>query len=331
MRRRDFMTLVGGAAIVWPLAAAGWPAAGAQQGKVARIGVLMGGTQAATKDRNACFDKGLRDLGWIEGQNIVIERRWYESSVARAPALAAELIRLHPDLIFTAGTDSAQAVQHATKDIPVVFSMVSDPVATGIVPNLAHPDANITGISNFFPAMIGKLLDLIITTSGAKQIAVLHDPDNPGKQVDLRYLQESARAVQVSIKPVPLHNTDDVNAAFVAMAKTLPDAVIVLVDAVTISNMELIVRRVAELTLPAIYQERTFVELGGLMSYALNYCDHFQRAATYVDKILKGEKPSALPVEQPATFQFVINRKAARAIGLTLPQTILAFADDVIE
>jgi putative ABC transport system substrate-binding protein len=325
MRRREFLTLVGGAAAFAPLAAH------AQQGKVARIGMLSGGTPAGTKDRDVCFDQGLRDLGWIEGQNIVVERRWAEGVTAREPALAAELVRLRPDLIFTSGTPAAQAAQHATSEIPIVFSMVSDPVASGIVPNLAHPNANITGVSNFFPAMISKLLDLIVTASGAKRIAVLHDPGNPGKQVDLRYLQDSARAMQVSIEPVPLHNTDDVNAAFAAMAKNLPGAVIVLVDAITISNMQLIVRQVAALNLPAIYQERTFVELGGLMSYALNYCQHLRRAAAYVDKILKGEKPSALPVEQPATFQFVINRKAARAIGLNLPQIILAFADEVIE
>ena len=175
-------------------------------------------------------------------------------------------------------------------------------MASGIVPNLARPNANITGVSNFFPAMISKLLELIVTASGAKRIAVLHDPGNPGKQIDLHHLQESAPSKQISIEPVPLHNTDDVNAAFAAMAKTPPDAVIVLVDAVTISNMQRIINQIAELKLPAIYQERTFVELGGLMSYALDYCQHVRRAAAYVDKILRGEKPSALPVEQPTTF-----------------------------
>jgi len=325
MRRREFLALFGAMGMATPHTAS------AQHGKVVRIGMLSGGTPAGTKDRDACFDQGLRDLGWIEGQNIVIERRWAEGNVAREPVLAQELVQLRPDLIFTSGTPAAQAAQHVTSEIPVVFSMVSDPVASGLVPNLAHPNANITGVSNFFPAMISKLLDLIVTTSGAKQIAVLHDPGNPGKQVDLRYLRESARTIPVSIEPVPLHNTDDVNAAFAAMAKFPPDAAIVLIDAVTISNMQLIVKQVAALKLPAIYQERTFVELGGLMSYALNYCQHVRRAAAYVDKILKGAKPSDIPVEQPATFQFVVNRSAARAIGLKLPQTILAFADDVIE
>jgi putative tryptophan/tyrosine transport system substrate-binding protein len=329
MYRRQFIAILGGASAAWPLT---WPlAARAQRGKPARIAILSGGTAAGTKDRDVCFDDGLRALGLIEGQNIVIERRWAEGSVARLPALAAELVGLRPDVIVTSGTPAAQAVQHATTDIPVVFNMVSDPVASGIVTNIARPDANVTGVSNFFPAMISKLLELIETASGAKRIAVMFDPANPGKQIDLRYLQDGGRTTQIAIEPLPVHNADDVNAAFAAMAKNPPGALIVLVDSVTISNMAPIVKQVAALKLPAIYQERTFVELGGLMSYALNYCQHMQRAAVYVDKILKGEKPSALPVEQPATFQFVINLKAAKAIGMTLPQTLLTFADDVIE
>lgn len=303
----------------------------AQQGRIARIGILSGGTAAGTKDRDACFDEGLRELGWIEGRNIAIERRWADGNIARAPALAEDLVHLRPDLIVTSGTPAAKAAQQATSDIPIVFNMVSDPVASGIVSNLARPDANITGVSNFFPAMISKLLELIETTSDARRIAVLHDPSNPGKQIDIRYLQESGPAMHVAIDPVPLHSREDVDAAFATMAKTRPGALIVLVDSVTISNMELIVKHAAELRLPAMYQERTFVELGGLMSYALNYCQHLKRAAAYVDKILKGEKPSALPVEQPATFQFVVNLRTAKAIGLHLPQTILAFADEVIE
>jgi putative tryptophan/tyrosine transport system substrate-binding protein len=325
MHRRQFLSILGYASVASPLAAR------AQQGKRARIAILNGGTAAGTKDRDACFDDGLRALGWVEGQNIVIERRWAEGSVARLPALAAEVVGLGPDLIVTSGTPAAQAMQHATGNIPVVFNMVSDPVASGIVTNIARPDANITGVSNFFPAMISKLLELIETAAGAKRIAVLFDPSNPGKQIDLRYLQDSGRTMQIAVEPAPVHSAEDVNAAFAALAKNPPGALIVLVDAVTISNMEPIVKQVAALKLPAIYQERTFVELGGLMSYALNYCQHMQRAATYVDKILKGEKPTDLPVEQPATFQFVVNLKTAKAIGLTVPQTLLTFADEVIE
>ncbi len=237
--------------------------------------MLSGGTAAGTKDRDKCLDDGLRELGWIEGQNLVVDRRWAEGGVAREPALAEELVRLRPDLIVTSGTPAAQAVQRATREIPVVFTM-----ASGLMSNLARPDGNVTGVSNFFPAMISKLLELIETAFGAKRIAVLHDPLNPGKQIDMRYLQESARALQVAIEPAPLHGAGEVETAFAAMAKDRPGALIVLVDAITISNMQPIVQHVAELKLPAIYQERTFVERGGLMSYASNYCQHLRRAET---------------------------------------------------
>ena len=179
--------------------------------------------------------------------------------------------------------------------------MVSDPVASGIVPNLAHPNANITGVSNFFPAMISKLLDLIVTASGAKRIAGLHDPGNPGKQVDSHYLQDSARAIQRFDRAGPAAQYRRRQCRIRRDGEKPAGRCDRPGYAVTISNMQLIVGQVAALKLPAIYQERTFVELGGLMSYALNYCQHLRRAAAYVDKILKGEKPSALPVEQPAT------------------------------
>jgi putative ABC transport system substrate-binding protein len=209
--------------------------------------------------------------------------------------------------------------------------MVSDPVASGIVTNLARPDTNVTGVSNFFPAMISKLLELIETVSGAKRIVVLHDPTNLGKQLDIAMLQKGGSVSGITIDPVGIHGPDDVDAAFAAMAKTPPGALIVLVDGVTLGNKQRIVTNAAQIRLPAIYQERTFVEAGGLMSYALNYCQHLQRAAAYVDKILKGRKPSDLPIEQPATFQFVVNLKAAKVLGLSLPPSILAFADDIIE
>ena len=325
MRRRDFLGGAAGAGLAWPRIA--W----AQSSKPKRLGLLNGGTPAGTRERDKCFQDGLRQLGWIEGQNVVFESRWANGDTARVPGLAAELVRLSPDLIMTSGTPSAQAMRRATQDIPVVFNMVSDPVASGVVTNLARPEGNITGVSNFFPAMIGKLLELIETASSARRIAVIHDPTNAGKQLDVRTLQDSAKAMGVTIEPLPVRNGQDIETAFKAMTTNRPDALIVLVDGVTLNHGKEIVHGVAEQRLPAIYQERTFVELGGLMSYALNYCQHFRRAADYVDKILKGAKPSSLPVEQPSTFQFVVNLKAAKAIGITLPAKILAFADDVIE
>jgi putative ABC transport system substrate-binding protein len=186
-------------------------------------------------------------------------------------------------------------------------------------------------VSNFFPAMIGKLLELIKTVSGAKRFAVLYDSRNPGKQVDVRGLQENARVLGIEIELLSVGNTAEVNAVFANMKKNPPGALIVLVDSVTLSNMQGIVEQAAKLRIPAMYQERAFVELGGLMSYALNYCTHMARAAAYVDKILKGDKPSGLPVEQPSSFEFVINLKTAKTLGVTVPPMVLAIADQVIE
>jgi putative ABC transport system substrate-binding protein len=179
--------------------------------------------------------------------------------------------------------------------------------------------------------MIGKLLELIKTISGSTRFAVLHDPSNVGKQIDLRGLQDNGRLIGVAIEPVPVRNAAGVDAAFAAMANKPPGAMIVLVDGVTLNSKQAILDHVARLKIPAIYQERSFVDDGGLMSYALDYCGHFQRAATYVDKILKGEKPSNLPVEQPTTFELVINLKTAKTLGLAVPQTLLVAADKLIE
>ncbi len=327
--RRELIALVGGAATS-PLLYA-LPARAQPNGKTMRIGSLSGGSREGTQERDACFQDALRRLGWVEGQNILIERRWAGGNTALLPGLAAELVRLKPDLIMVSGTPAAKAMQQATQDIPIVFNMVSDPVASGIVASLARPNGNITGVSNFFPAMVGKLLELIETVSGANRFAVLYDPSNPGKQLDVRGLQDSGRAMRVDIEPMPLRGAASVDVAFATMAKTPPGALIVLVDSITLSNRQSIVEQAARLRRPAIYQERAFVEAGGLMSYALNYCAHFGRAAAYVDKLLKGAKPTDLPVEQPTTFEFVINLKTAKALGLTIPPTMLALADKVIE
>jgi putative ABC transport system substrate-binding protein len=328
MRRRDVIRGLGSA----PFLISGPFAATAQIGaKIPRFASLSGGSVEGTKERDACFYDALAKLGWIEGKTITIERRWASGNISRLPALAAELMALKPDVVMTSGTPSAKAMQQADHDIPMVFNMVSDPVASGVVASLARPTANITGVSNFFPAMIGKLLELIKTISGATSFAVLYDPNNPGKQIDVRDLQDNARTLGVTVEPAPTPNAAAVETAFAAMADKRPGALIVLVDAVTINNRQTIVDHAAKLRLPAIYQERTFVTEGGLMSYALDYCAHFARAAAYVDKILKGEKPSNLPVEQPSTFELVVNLKTAKTLGVSVPPTILAVADHVIE
>ena len=326
MRRRDFLASLVGVAAGWPRTAV------CQTGeKVLRLASLSGGSETGTTERDACFYAELKRLGWVEGRNIIVDRRWASGKISELPALAAALVALHPDVLMTSGTPSAQAMQRVSAGIPMVFNMVSDPVASGIVTNLARPTANVTGVSNFFPAMIGKLLGLIQTVSEGKRFAVLYDSNNPGKQLDVRMLQETGERSNIAFDLVPLHGPADVDAAFQAMALSPPKALIVLVDAVTISNQQRIVDGANRLRIPAIYQERSFVEAGGLMSYALNYCAHFQRAAVYVDKVLRGGKPSALPVEQPSTFELIINAKTAKVLGISIPSTLLALADHVIE
>jgi len=326
MRRREFLASLAGSLAGWPLAAD----AEARETQL-RLASLSGGSEAGTRERDGCFYDELARLGWVEGRNIIVDRRWASGKLSSLPALAAELVALRPDVLMTSGTNAAQAMQHASHGIPMVFNMVSDPVASGIVTNLARPTANITGVSNFFPAMIGKLLELIQTVSGARSFAVLYDPGNPGKQVDVRVLKEIGLPSGLAIEPLPVRGEADVEAAFQTMAQSPPKALIVLVDAVTISNQRRIVDGAGRLGVPAIYQERSFVEAGGLMSYALDYCAHFHRAAAYVDKIFRGEKPAAIPVEQPSTFELIVNAKTAKAMGISIPPTILAVADRVIE
>lgn len=326
MRRRELLGGLVGLLAGWPLAA------DAQRGEqMLRLASLSGGSEAGTRERDACFYDELTRLGWTEGRNIKVDRRWASGKLSDLPALAAELVALRPDVLMTSGTPSAQAMQRVSAGIPMGFNMVSDPIASGIVTSLARPAANITGVSNFFPAMIGKLLELIQTVSSARRFSVLYDPNNPGKREDIRMLQETGQKSGMAFDSIPLRGAADVDAAFQEMVQSPPKALIVFVDAVTISNQQRIVDGANRLGIPAIYQERSFVEAGGLMSYALNYCAHFHRAAAYVDKVLRGEKPSALPVEQPSTFELIVNAKTAKALGITIPPTVLALADHVIE
>jgi putative ABC transport system substrate-binding protein len=327
MKRRDFITLLGGTAAAWPLVAR---AQRSSTGK--RIGYLSSGSAAGGQPRYACFMDGLRQFGWIEGQTISVEERWAVGSSEPLPLLAEQLTRLKLDLIAANGTPAAQVMQRTTRDIPVVFLMVSDPVASGIVKSLARPGENVTGFSNFLPATTGKLLELIKTVvPAASRIAFLYDPANEGKLLELRELQASTPVLGVTLEPRELRASDDIESAFTTMARMRPDALIIPSDSVTIGGLRRIVELAAAIRLPAIYQTREFVEAGGLMSYGLNVCQHFRRAASYVDKILKGARPVDLPVEQPTTFELLINVKTAKALGLEIPPTLLAVADEVIE
>ena len=330
MKRRDLM-----AALIVALGlTAAWPfAAPAQQvGKPMRIGFLSAYTVEGGKELVGCFRKGLEQSGWVEGRNIVIEYRWSDGKTDRASDQAAELARLNLDLIAVNSTPATQAVKRATGTTPVVFMSVSDPVSSGIVTNLARPEANVTGLSNFFPAVSGKMLEMLKEiVPRASRVGVLFNPGNAGKVLDFKAIEATGKALGVTVDAVGLRTTDSADEVLRSLARALPDALIVLVDQTTLSHREQIVAFAAANRLPAMYQVRDFVDAGGLMSYGLNLCQHFQRAAVHADRILKGTKPAELPVELPTTFELVLNARAAKGLGLAWPPLLLARADEVIE
>jgi putative tryptophan/tyrosine transport system substrate-binding protein len=326
LERRKFITLLGGA-VAWPLTARAQSVQRAY-----RIGYLSSYSAESGKALLACFQDGLRQLGWVEGANLHFDYRWSGGAAATLPALAAELVSLNPDLIFVASTPGTQAMKKATRQIPVVFAGVSDPVASGIVPSLARPEGNITGVSNFLPATSGKLLELLReVVPTATRFAVLRDPNNAGKQFELAELQQAAREMGVVLEAADARSVNDIEDAFSTISKMGPDALITLLDGVTLTSRHRIAEWATSRRLPAIYQIKDFVAAGGLMSYGLNYCQHYRRPATYVDKILRGTKPADLPVELPTTFELIVNLKAAKAIGLTIPETFIWRADEAIE
>jgi len=326
MDRRAFITLLGGVA-AWPITAR------AQQAKKAsRIGFLSSFSADVGNELIGCFRKGLEQLGWVEGQNINIEYRWAEGRSAQYAALAAELARLDLDLIACNSTPSTQALQRATKKIPIVFMSVSDPVASDIVTSLGHPTANITGVSNFLPATTGKLLELLKTVApNTSRVLVLRDPANAGKTLEVKELQTSGPVFGLTIQIVEVRNAGEVERAISSVEDKNGIGTIILTDPVTLSTRELIAELAMKSRLPTIFQAKEYVEAGGLMSYGLNFCGHFRRAATYVDKILKGARPADLPVELPTTFELAVNLKTAKAIGVTVPPAMLSLADKVIE
>ena len=326
MRRREFITLVGGAA-AWP-----FDTRAQLIGTAVRAAFLGGASTSGGKALVECFRTGLRELGWIEGGNINIEYQWAEGVADRYTRLAAEIVSRKPDLIVVTSTPGTQAIQRATREIPVVFIGVSDPVASGIVASLARPSENITGVSNFLPATTGKVLELLkIAAPGTSRAGIIHNPDNPGKILELGELQGAGQTLGIAIEALELRSSDALDRVFKMAAEVHCDALVTLQDGVTLANRSRIVGYAAANRLPAIYQIREFIEAGGLISYGLNYCDHYRRGAYYADKILKGLKPSDLPVELPTKFELVINLKTARALGLTVPPTLLATADEVIE
>jgi len=309
------------------------PAADAQQaGKVPMIGYLTGDSLSADLPRRDAFRQGLRELGYSEGQNILVEYRTAEGKVDRLSELAAELARLKVDVMFAF---TAAAVQAAKKEMPTVpiVAVSPDPVRAGLVASLARPGGNITGLSMTAGLEIyGKQLELLKeTVPKLTRVAILSNPANPTNPPQLKETQAAARALGVTLLSLEVKGPDDIDGAFTAMRKERTGALTVLPDPMFLSQRTRIADLAAKNRLPAIYGIPEHVEAGGFMAYAANRPDIFRRAATYVDKILKGAKPAALPVEQPTRFELVINMKTAKALGLTIPQSVLIRADKVIE
>jgi putative ABC transport system substrate-binding protein len=299
-----------------------------------RIGFLSNFTPSAGKELVGCFTQELAKGGWVEGKNLLIEYRWAGGNAENYPRFATELSNMNLDLIAVNSTPAAQAMRKVTPHdgVPVVFMSVSDPVESGIVESIPHPGANITGVSNFFPANSAKLLELIRTVvPEISKVIVIRDAANPGKTLDVQAIEQAARSVGVTVVDAGVRNSAEIKKHFLDMEQARPDALIILVDGVTLSNRDLILQLIDQSKIPAIYQVREFVDAGGFMSYGLDFCQHFARAAAYADNILRGAKPADLPIELPTTFQLVINMRAAKLFNLVVPSTLTALADEVIE
>ena len=307
-------------------------AAEAQQPtKNPRIGYLSGSSPSTSPARREAFWQGLRELGYVEGKNIVIEQRYAEGKFDRLPALAAELVRLKVDIIVTAGPQTTRPAKEATSTIPIVMAQDPDPVGNGFVASLARPGGNITGLATFAPELSGKQLELLKeTVPKLSRVAVFGTSINPGNAQNLREVELAAKAFGVKLQYLDVLSPKDFETAFRAASKGLADAVLMLPGSVLGLQRAQLANLAVKSRLPVIYPQPEFTEAGGLMYYGTNTPDLFRRAATFVDKILKGAKPAELPVEQPTKFEFIVNLKAAKQIGLTIPPNVLVRADRVI-
>jgi putative ABC transport system substrate-binding protein len=304
-----------------------------QTGKVYRIVYLGNSSAALESDLTAAFRDGLRQLNYVEGQNIVIDYRWAEGRNDRFPPLVAEAVRLKANVILTSGTPAAIAAKDGTRTIPIVIAAMGDPIGAGVVASLARPGGNITGLASMSPEIDGKRLELLTElVPGVSRIAVLWNPTNPGNAARLRNIQDAAKILRLTLEPlVGAENSQDLEQGFQTMVAARAQALVIEPDRGLLAHRAQIVNFTARRRLPTLYPYREFVQAGGLVSYAPSYPAMFRRAATYVDKILKGVKPSDLPIEQPTTFELVINSKTAKAQSLTIPPSLLQRADQVIE
>ena len=307
--------------------------AGAQRpGRVPRIGFLGNTTAALEANLVGPFREGLRDLGYVEGRNILIEYRWVEGKYERLPALIGELIAQKVDVIVTAGTPATLAVQKATTSVPLVMVAVGDPVGTGIVPSLSRPGGNVTGLTSISPELDGKRLELLReVVPGVSHVAVLWNAASSLQVVAEKQTQAAARVLQMKVLSLGVRTEEEIEHALAVIVKERPGALLVLADRLFLQHRVRIMAFVAQHRLPGVHAYRELVEVGGLMSFGPSYAGMHRRAAYYVDRILKGAKPADLPIEQPTTFELVVNLKTAKAIGLTIPPSVLARADEIIQ
>jgi putative ABC transport system substrate-binding protein len=324
MRRRDFITLFGGAAAGWPLAALAQ-----QAGKLPTIGFL-GADASAFGPWTAAFVAHLRELGWIEGRTIAIEYRWSEGRTERYAEIAAEFVRLKVDVIVTVGS-AVPTVKQATAVIPIVFAVGIDPVGSGLVANLAKPGGNVTGLSLQATNLAGKRIEFLREVlPQLRRLAIIFNVGNDQTVLEMGETQAAARTVGLEVAPLEIRRAEDIVPAFEAV-KAQADALYVVVDQLVVANRTRILTSALGARLPTIFSTNDFVRAGGFMSYGPNYVDLFRHSADYVDKILRGTKPGDIPVEQPTKFELVINLTTAKALGLTIPESFLVRADEIID
>jgi putative ABC transport system substrate-binding protein len=328
MKRRDFVGLLGGAA-AWPLAAP------AQQGeRVRRIGILLNAAADDSKFQTwvGAFLQALALLGWTIGRNVRIDTRWAGANAAEVRRQAAELAALAPDVILAHGGSTVGPLLQATRIVPIVFPVAGDPVGAGLVDSMSRPGGNATGFMEFEYSMSGKWLELLKQIApGVTRAAVLRDPSQGSATGQFAAIQAMAPSLRLEVTPVGLRDTADIEGAVAAFARSANGGLVVTAGAATVRHSDLIVTLAARHKLPAVYNERSFITAGGLISYGPDFVDMYRRAAGYVDRILKGEKPADLPVLAPTKYELMINLKTAKALGLTVPQALLAQAEEVIE
>jgi putative ABC transport system substrate-binding protein len=327
MKRREFITLLGGAAAAWPLAARTQ-----QPGKLPTIGLLGSTTLSVESQRVAAFVQRLRELGWTEGRTIAIEDRWAEGRNERFAEIAAEFVRLKVDVIVTQGTASVLAAKQATSVIPIVFATAGgDPVGNNLIASLAHPGGNVTGLTNQQTDLVGKRLEILREiVPGLARLAIMANVGSPAIMLEVGEVQAAAHTLGLEVVPLEIQRAEDIAPAFDAL-KGRTDALYVCVDPLLATNRVRINTLAQGARLPTMYGVREYVEAGGLMSYGASIPNQYRRAAELVDKILRGTKPGDIPVERPTKFDLVLNLTTAKALGLDIPATVLARADEVIE